>query len=251
MNIPTHKNCTLCKLNLEIHQFTLTKKGKYKSGCKKCVYEKYYRPSILKKLRARGGVPKAERVLLTPEERRLRGNEYLRAYKKRKRLERPPKAPKVPKPAKVKPVKIKPTKEELAARKRAARAAYYAKYPERKKAERARHLQNRKSDPVWRIRKNLRKRLKELLSKGTKIGPYNEMIGCTAFELRAHLESQFKDGMTWENYGTAWHVDHIRPLCSFDVTDKSQKLAANNFKNLQPLFAEDNLKKGGKWEGDS
>lgn len=251
MNIPSHKNCTLCNLNLEIHKFTLTKKGTRLAGCKKCAYEKYFKPCRLRKLRARGGVPKAERVLLTPEEKARRWNEYRRAYKKRKRLERPPKAPKAPKPVKVKPVKIPPTKEEIAAKKKAARAAYYAKYPERKRIERQKYLQNRKGDPVWRIRKNLRKRLKELLSKGTKIGPYNEMIGCTAFELRKHIESQFKDGMTWENYGTVWHVDHIRPLCSFDVTDKSQKLAANNFENLQPLFAEDNLKKGGKWEGDS
>lgn len=50
--------------------------------------------------------------------------------------------------------------------------------------------------------------------------------------------------MTWENYGPVWHVDHIRPCASFDLQDPAQQRECFNFKNLQPLFAKENLKKG-------
>lgn len=58
-----------------------------------------------------------------------------------------------------------------------------------------------------------------------------------------HLERQFTPGMSWTNYGD-WHIDHIKPLASFDLTDRVQLLVACHFTNLQPLWAEENLKKG-------
>ena len=61
-----------------------------------------------------------------------------------------------------------------------------------------------------------------------------------------HIEKQFKPGMTWERYGE-WHVDHIRPCASFDLTDPEQQTICFNYENLQPLWAIDNMKKGAKW----
>lgn len=61
----------------------------------------------------------------------------------------------------------------------------------------------------------------------------------------AHLEAQFAPGMTWENRGE-WHVDHIRPLASFDLTDPEQLRTASHYTNLQPLWASDNLAKGAR-----
>jgi hypothetical protein len=52
--------------------------------------------------------------------------------------------------------------------------------------------------------------------------------------------------MTWENYGPVWHVDHIRPCASFDLTDPAQQRECFHFSNLQPLFAAENLAKGDK-----
>lgn len=71
-------------------------------------------------------------------------------------------------------------------------------------------------------------------------------IGCSIEELWQHLEKQFKEGMTRENYGE-WHVDHIVPLYSFDFTGEDaeqQLLIAWNYKNLQPLWRYENLSKG-------
>jgi len=74
------------------------------------------------------------------------------------------------------------------------------------------------------------------------------LIGCSLPELRAHLEALFLPGMTWEKYGfRGWHVDHIRPCASFDLTDPAQQRACFHYTNLQPLWAKDNLAKHAKW----
>ncbi|APU88886.1 conserved hypothetical protein [Virus Rctr197k] len=70
-------------------------------------------------------------------------------------------------------------------------------------------------------------------------------LGCTIGELMVHLESKFQPGMTWDNYGE-WHIDHVRPLASFDLTDSEQCKRACHFTNLQPLWGPDNLAKGAK-----
>ena len=75
------------------------------------------------------------------------------------------------------------------------------------------------------------------------------MIGCTIERLRNHLEAQFTDGMSWENYGkNGWHVDHIRPCASFDLTDPEQQRQCFHYTNLQPLWATDNMRKSAKWQ---
>ena len=60
------------------------------------------------------------------------------------------------------------------------------------------------------------------------------------------IESQFVDGMSWDNHGE-WHIDHIRPCASFDLTDPEQQKECFNYKNLQPLWAKDNLSKGDRF----
>lgn len=72
--------------------------------------------------------------------------------------------------------------------------------------------------------------------------------GCTSDFLFKYIESLFEPGMNWGNYGLkGWHIDHIKPLTSFDLTDLEQQKAAIHYTNLQPLWARDNLSKGAKW----
>ena len=73
------------------------------------------------------------------------------------------------------------------------------------------------------------------------------MLGCSIEFFMEYIEKQFKSGMTWQNYG-AWHVDHVRPCASFDLTDHEQQKICFHYSNLQPLWAVDNLKKGAKIE---
>ena len=73
-----------------------------------------------------------------------------------------------------------------------------------------------------------------------------EYIGCRMSEVRQHIERQFAQGMTWDNHGKVWEVDHIVPLSYFNLTDLSQRLAANHYTNLQPLWKWQNRAKAAK-----
>ena len=80
---------------------------------------------------------------------------------------------------------------------------------------------------------------------------YDEkLLGCTVEECKSYLESKFKQGMTWDNYGyRTWHVDHIIPYSAFNFTDEEQVKRCFHYTNLQPLWAEENYKKRDKIEG--
>jgi hypothetical protein len=69
-------------------------------------------------------------------------------------------------------------------------------------------------------------------------------LGCTIPHARDHIQKQFKKGMTWDNYGE-WNIDHIIPLCAFDLTRENELMQACNWRNLRPMWAEDNLAKSG------
>jgi len=101
----------------------------------------------------------------------------------------------------------------------------------------------RKTDPNFKLRKLLRSRLRNTLKGNYRTGSAVRDLGCTIDELKVYLESKFQEGMTWENHGTIWHIDHIEPLCSFDLTHHEQLLAAIHFTNLRPIFKEENLSK--------
>lgn len=108
----------------------------------------------------------------------------------------------------------------------------------------------RKTDPIYRIRLSLSARLIGVLRGKRKGAPTLELLGCSLEYLKNHLESQFKLGMTWDNYGTVWHIDHIKPFAAFDnIIDPEQQREVCHYTNLQPLFAEENLSKGAKWSG--
>jgi hypothetical protein len=70
-------------------------------------------------------------------------------------------------------------------------------------------------------------------------------LGCTVEYLVTYLAERFTEGMTWENYGE-WHIDHIKPLCSFNLQDPTELAKACHYTNLQPLWGEENLSKGSR-----
>jgi|CoawatStandDraft_6_1074263.scaffolds.fasta_scaffold65836_2 hypothetical protein len=105
----------------------------------------------------------------------------------------------------------------------------------------------RKIDPYFKLIENLRSRiycvLKGITKKSTKT--LNLLDVKNVSEVKIHLEKQFKNGMTWNNHGE-WHIDHIIPCASFNLRCPVQQLACFNYKNLQPLWASDNMSKGAK-----
>ena len=102
----------------------------------------------------------------------------------------------------------------------------------------------RRSNVKNRIRLNLGTRLYLAVEK--KHGNTMELTGCSKNDLYTHLESKFTDEMTWENYGK-WHIDHIKPCASFDLTDPEEQKKCFHWTNLQPLWAIDNMRKGAKY----
>lgn len=105
-----------------------------------------------------------------------------------------------------------------------------------------------KNDVQFKLRKLLRIRLISALKarRARKIISSVKLLGCSVQELKTHIEAQFTRGMTWANWGTYWHLDHIRPLSTFDLTDPAQAAEACHFLNLRPLRASKNLQKKDK-----
>jgi hypothetical protein len=96
-----------------------------------------------------------------------------------------------------------------------------------------------------KLANNLRRRLYKVLKGFNKSAHTMELIGCSIDHLITHLEKQFKTGMTWDNYGQ-WHVDHIKPLTSFNLDEPEQQRCACHYTNLQPLWADENKSKGNR-----
>lgn len=113
-----------------------------------------------------------------------------------------------------------------------------------KKTYEATKMQN---DPAYKLRINLRIRLATAVRDGAKAGSAVRDLGCSIEQLKAYLEAKFTTGMSWENWGRkGWHIDHIKPLAAFDLTDEAQAKAACHYKNLQPLWWRDNVAKGAR-----
>jgi len=101
------------------------------------------------------------------------------------------------------------------------------------------------ADIDFRMSRILRKRLWGAVAGGTREQSAMALVGCSIDELRAHLESQFAHGMSWDNYGQGgWEIDHVIPVAAFDMTDPEQQRRCFHYSNLQPLWAEDNRRKG-------
>lgn len=111
-------------------------------------------------------------------------------------------------------------------------------------------IARRRRDPAYKLLNCLRARVHDNLFRGaTKGGSVIKALGCTPEQLRFHMESKFQPGMTWENHGVkGWHVDHVKPLASFDLTDPAQFAEACHYTNLQPLWAADNIRKSDSLE---
>lgn len=112
----------------------------------------------------------------------------------------------------------------------------------------ARNKHRYTTDEVYRMTIRFRNRTRDLLKDNGASSPESclNLLGCSARELVEYIESKFASGMTWENQGRGvrkWELDHIRPCCSFDITDVDQRRECFHYTNLQPLWYEDHLKK--------
>jgi hypothetical protein len=111
---------------------------------------------------------------------------------------------------------------------------------------------NRKaSDPLYKLISNFRTAIYTVLKESNvdKYGHYFDILQYTPEELIFHLEKQFKDDMTWDNYGI-WHVDHKLPITSFDIQEMGDDefMKCWSLGNLQPMWGIENIRKSNKTE---
>lgn len=95
----------------------------------------------------------------------------------------------------------------------------------------------------FKISTNLRKRMSRAIKDNYKAGSAVTDLGCSIEFFKQYIQDKFYGDMTWKNWGSIWQLDHIKPLASFDLTDRIQLLKAVHYTNLQPLTIEDHKNK--------
>jgi hypothetical protein len=112
------------------------------------------------------------------------------------------------------------------------------------------HRQN--TDIEYKILCQMRTRLNFILKNrgAKKVDHTITILGCSIRDFIRHIESKFLTGMTWDNYGKmGWHIDHIKPCATFDLTRPEDQRICFNYRNLQPLWGIDNLRKNSFYKG--
>ena len=108
------------------------------------------------------------------------------------------------------------------------------------------------TDPLYKLKMTVRNHMRRIV-ESTKLKKEKrsfEYLGCTISEFKEHIESQFVEGMSWDNYAwDKWHIDHKIPL-DWYVKNADDPFKANHYDNLQPMWAKDNMSKGAKYESE-
>lgn len=221
------KICSKCHTPKKLEEFAIdsqNKSGK-RNDCKKC-----------------NSIKSNQYQKLNREKRR----EYYKKWKE-KNLEKIREYNKNYQPRSLELARTKYKNEEYRQKSNEKRRAYN-KLPHALEAARKREARRRKinrKNPLLNLKGSYYTRVAAVMRGRRKTVKTAELVGCSWNELRTYISSKFQEGMTWENYGK-WHVDHIKPCASFDFSDVTQLRICFHYSNLQPLWAKDNLKKGGK-----
>lgn len=247
--------CTKCKLNKSFVEFS---KGSNKTGlnsrCKICIseYQKIYREKNKEKIK-NYYLNNKEKLDNRSKKYQEDNKEKLDLYRKQYRKKNKEKAKNWWKENKN---KIRKWREENKEKIKEKAKKYREKNREKIKIRRQlnkhkinkRQKERRESEPLFKLKSNLRTRIHSLMvGKYKKNLSTEKLLGVPFKEVKEHIEQQFVNGMSWENYGACkgnncnevWHIDHIIPLSSAKTQEEIEKLF--HFTNLQPLWAIDNI----------
>jgi hypothetical protein len=226
------KICTQCNIEKNVCEFNKCSRSKLgvQSSCKKCIKEYYIKNrEKIKKYYIKNRVKKLsnqKEYNIKNREKKLSHNKKYYIKNKEKQL------------SYQKEYRINNREKKLSSNKK-----YYInnkeKYNEYEKNKRL-------NDPIFKLTSNVRARLRAYLKTTgiTKSKRTFDIVGCSPPELKDYLEKKFTEGMSWDRIGKEIHIDHIIPLSSAKSEDEIYKLCY--YTNLQPLWAEDNLKKSDK-----
>jgi len=228
MNV-IEKRCGCCGETKPLTEFSRSKsandghQGRCK-GCQKKAQEKY-RATNLEKIR--------ERDRITHRQKRAENPELIRSQDRARYAKTPEKF-----------------------RKR-GRDSYHS-HPEKMRARQREWTRNnkwyvlksgreRRENPSFAIGQSMRGIINTAIKKNYRGSRAPELLGCSLKSYREYIESLWKPGMSWDNWGVyGWHIDHIIPTSFFDLTENNQVIECFNYKNTQPLWAFDNMSKSNK-----
>ncbi len=149
-------------------------------------------------------------------------------------------------------LKVKEKHKKCSKEREKAHRAEYRRRPEVKAKKQQYKKVRRQNNPKFALGERISNSIRLSLKKGKNGWHWEGLVGYTLDALKLHLQSQFKDGMSWDNIGE-WHIDHIFPISAFNFTEPEDP----EFKqcwaldNLRPLWAKDNLRKSAGWlEGE-
>lgn len=120
---------------------------------------------------------------------------------------------------------------------------YHRKNRDRNRKRRQDYQRRYRRDPARRLAHNLRTRLSKFIRRETGRASTENLLGCSFGQFKSYIEALFGKGMTWENYGSHWHIDHIIPVSAFDLGNPEHVRRCFHFSNLRPLRARENLRK--------
>jgi hypothetical protein len=184
-------------------------------------------------------------------EYRAKNSEYLKEYRKTNQFKYKKNADEYKKQWYIKnKEKIKQKRKDYYLENKEKVLKLQKKYNLKNKEEKRKYIKTynvsrRKRDIGFRLLCVLRSRLNKFIKNKNK--STIEFTGCNIDVLKNHLQLQFKENMSWDNYGIkGWHIDHIKPCASFDLNDTEQQKKCFHYTNLQPLWWWENLSKGCK-----
>lgn len=252
------KICRKCEVEKHLNSFGYRKAAKdnLKSWCKKCESKsmkerREANPERTKEIGDRSRIKNRLKRNLSTEKWRKNNvthiKEYNKEYKQRSdvkeagrvRAEKIRRCLGIPKKTKM------PREEELRKANISAKK-YYKSNKEKINIYKAKWMRKKMNTDIgFKLKHRLRTRIYNAVKGTVKSESTINLIGCSIEHLMAHLESGFTEGMSFDNYGR-WHVDHVIPCAKFDLTKGKEQKKCFNYKNLQPLWAFDNMSKGAR-----
>lgn len=253
------RECTKCSRRLPTDDF-----GKSKNGpnglnywCKVCVRAnaESYRQRLKQELGEAGYLEKRRQYYVERNDsinaKRARRQQLRREYFTKQALEWQKSHPDI----------VRQTKKKYRTKHIDKVIAYERAYNATHKPQRNAHVRKRKAaNPAFKLRERLRSTFADKIRAAInsemsfvirRQHSVMKFLGCTVKELMQHLEARFEPGMSWKNWGRGramWHIDHIRPISSFDLSSEDHLRTCWHFTNLQPLWERDNLRKSDTWE---
>lgn len=246
--------CRTCQLTLPVDDFYKYKSGTVKIDCKKCTlernkenYKRNYRPDRYREYRIQYKKNKRDEKRVIREQEKLikkQELELLKIQKKNIRLDNLEKK-------RLEKIRITEEKrlEKIRIKEEYLQSEEYQEHQrllkDKQRLSDMRKFNRRMEEPLFKFKKLLRNNIRNSFKRGgfSKTSQACKILGADWDVVKKYFESKFKPGMTWENMGV-WHIDHILPISMATCEEDVKRL--NHYTNLQPLWAEDNIRKSDK-----